>query len=280
MVNAYNNPAPLDLNCERLKERVIMVTGASAGIGAAAVRRFALEGATVYATARRQDRVAGLENALRAEGLDVWGLRCDVCSEDSIAAAIEVIVSRQGRIDGGFNNAAIAGDFRLLHETGADVFDGVIATNLRGVFLSMKHQIAAMLRVGNAGSIVNTSSTGGLIGSQFTSAYSASKYALEGLVRCAALEYARAGIRINSIAPGPTDTEMLQSFQPDEDARALLASQTPMNHIAHPDDIARCAAFLLSDEARWTTGSILPCEGGMTAGPIISPIGVAAGPAD
>lgn len=276
MSKVYNNPRPLELSCERLKARVVMVTGASAGIGAAAVRRFALEGATVYATARRRERVKELESSLRAQGLEVWGLHCDVCDEASISGVVETIVARHGRIDGGFNNAAIAGDFSLLHETRAEMFDAVIATNLRGVFLSMKHQIAAMLRVGNTGSIVNTSSTGGLIGSQFTSAYSASKYALEGLVRCAALEYARAGIRINSIAPGPTDTEMLEAFQPDEAARALLASQTPMNHIAHPDDIARCAAFLLSDEARWTTGSILPCEGGMTAGPMISPIGTAA----
>lgn len=271
--STYNNPPPLTLNCARLDGRVIMVTGASSGIGAAAVRRFAMEGAIVYAAARRVDHMEAMAAQLAAEGLAVRPLYCDVRYEPSVVAAIATIVDQEGRIDGGLNNAAITGDFTLLHEMDTESFDSVIATNLRGVFLSMKHQIAAMLRGGHRGSIVNTSSTGGLIGSAFTSAYSASKFALEGLVRCAALEYARNGIRINAIAPGPTDTEMLRAMQPDEAARALLASQTPMNHIAHPDDIARCAAFLLSDEARWTTGATLPCEGGLAAGPQISPIG-------
>ena len=134
-------------------------------------------------------------------------------------------------------------------------------TNLRGVFLSMKHEVAAMLKSGG-GAIVNASSIGGLVGHAGHSHYAASKWALTGLTRCAALDYARQGIRINAIAPGPTRSDMFDSWIATDELRETVANLQPMNYIGNPDDMARVALFLLTDEARWTTGAIVPCEGG------------------
>ena len=121
-------------------------------------------------------------------------------------------------------------------------------------------------RGGRGGAIVNTSSIGGLVGAPFNGIYAASKWGLTGLTKCVALEYARSNIRVNCIAPGPTRSEMIDRWMPTEEARAGLADNMPMNYIADPDDMARAALYLLSDEARWTTGAVLPCEGGAHAG--------------
>jgi NAD(P)-dependent dehydrogenase (short-subunit alcohol dehydrogenase family) len=257
----YSNPKPLQFAARRLDGRVVIVTGASSGIGAAAVRRFAVEGAKVIAAARRAERVAALSVALRTENLEVRWQTCDVTDEDSVRRLIAATLDAHGRLDGAFNNAGVGGGRRAVHELDTRRFDEVIATNLRGVFLCMKHQIAAMLQSGG-GAIVVTSSVGGLVGAPLNADYAASKWALAGLVKCAALDYARHGIRINAIAPGPTESEMFRRWLPTEAARSALAEQMPMNYIADPDDMARAALFLLSDESRWTTGAILPCEGG------------------
>ena len=174
------------------------------------------------------------------------------------------VVERHGRLDGAFNNAGVGGAHVPFTELSAEKFDQVIATNLRGVFLCMKHEIPAMLASGG-GAIVNTSSIGGLVGGAQNGDYAASKWGLAGLTKCVALEYARQGVRVNAIAPGPTDSEMFGRWMPTEERRERIANAMPMNYIAHPDDMARAALFLLSDEARWTTGVILPCEGGASA---------------
>ncbi len=261
----YRNPNPLRTFANRLEGRVTLVTGASSGIGAAAVRLFAAEGAIVVAAARRIDRIESLAAELCGEGRKVSAVACDVREEESVREAVAFAVKTHGRLDCAFNNAGVGGSHRLLHELSAASFDAVIRTNLRGVFLCMKYEIPAMLERGS-GSIVNTSSIGGLVGGSLNSDYSASKFGLEGLVRCASLDYARAGIRVNAIAPGPTRSEMFDRWIATEEARAAMAERFPMNYIAEPDDMARAALFLLSDESRWTTGVVLPCEGGLSAG--------------
>jgi NAD(P)-dependent dehydrogenase (short-subunit alcohol dehydrogenase family) len=262
---SYQQPEPLSFVGNRLEGRVIFVTGASSGIGAAAVRRFAAEGAIVAAAARRIEAAQEVVAALREGGREALAVQCDVTEEESIAAAVSEVVGKLGRLDGAFNNAGIAGVRGALHEVDTESFDNVIATNVRGVFLSMKHEVPAMLESGG-GAIVVTSSIAGLVGGAGNSAYSTSKFALEGLVRSAALDYARRGIRVNAIAPGPTRSVMFDRWMPTDEARAGTAERFPMNYIADPDDMARAALFLLSDEARWTTGTILPCEGGFAAG--------------
>ncbi|MGI8553695.1 MAG: SDR family NAD(P)-dependent oxidoreductase [Dehalococcoidia bacterium] len=261
----YAHPPPLSFVGDRLAGRVTFVTGASSGIGAAAVRRFAAEGAVVVAAARRVERITALVEELRSTDHETLAIPCDVTDERSVAAAIELAVRTYGRLDCAFNNAGVGGAHRPLHQLDASKFDEVIATNLRGPFLCMKHEIPAMLASGG-GAIVNTSSIGGLVGAEANADYAASKWGLTGLVRCAALDYARHGIRVNAIAPGPTRSEMFDRWMPTEEARAALAERFPLNYVADPDDMARAALFLLSDEARWTTGTVFPCEGGITAG--------------
>lgn len=261
---AYNHPAPLTFNCDRLAGRVILVTGASSGIGLAATRLFAREGAKVMAAARRTDRTSALAEELTAEGLQAASVACDVTDEGSVAAVVGACVERFGRLDGAFNNAGAAQGIGPIHTLDVADFDKVHAVNLRGVFLCLKHEIAAMLQTGG-GAIVNTSSIGGLVGAANNAIYASSKWGLAGLTRCAALDYARQGIRVNAIAPGATRSEMFDRWMPTEEARTALAEHAPMNYIAHPEDMARAALYLLSDEARWTTGIVLPCDGGASA---------------
>ncbi|BDU75997.1 SDR family NAD(P)-dependent oxidoreductase [Mesoterricola sediminis] len=248
----------------RLRGKVVLVTGASSGIGEAAARLFAKEGASVVAAARRMDRIESITEELREEGLRVWGVVCDVTDEDSVAKAVKSTMEHFGRLDAAFNNAGIPGAMRPLHELVAADFDRVLATNLKGAFLCMKHEIPAMLASGG-GAIVNNASIGGLVGAPDSSFYGASKWGLVGMTKCAALDYARKGIRVNAIAPGPTRSEMFDGWMATEAARERLAAAMPMNYIAHPDDMARAALYLLTDEARWTTGAVLACDGGASA---------------
>jgi A-factor type gamma-butyrolactone 1'-reductase (1S-forming) len=259
----YAHPAPLTLTADRLHGKVVFVTGASSGIGAAAVRRFAEEGAQVAAAGRRPAELASLAAELRAKGHDVVAVECDVTDEESVHAAVERSVAEFGKLDAAFNNAGRGGSHRPLHEMDVNTFDAVLATNLRGVFLCIKHQVPHLAAAGG-GAIVVTSSIGGLVGAAGNADYAASKSALAGLIKCAALDYAQQRIRINAIAPGPTRSDMFDRWMNTDQLREQMAALAPLNYIAHPDDMARAALFLLSDEARWTTGTILPCDGGMS----------------
>tara|TARA_B110001454_G_scaffold162436_1_gene151971 strand:- start:53 stop:862 length:810 start_codon:yes stop_codon:yes gene_type:complete len=262
---SYLSPPKLDKTYDRLKGKSVFVTGATSGIGEAAVRLFAAEGAKVVAAARREDKLVSLVEELRSKGLEASAVACDVNDPASVEAAVGRVKDLYGQLDMAFNNAGANAGNGPLHEMEPADFDYVMSVNLRGVFLCMKYEIAAMLEHGQGGSIVNTSSIGGLVGMANMSGYGASKWGLDGMTKCAALDYARQGIRINAIAPGSTRTEMFDAWVPTEDARVAIAAASPMNHIAHAEDPARVALFLLTDEARWTTGAIVPCEGGMSA---------------
>jgi NADP-dependent 3-hydroxy acid dehydrogenase YdfG len=175
----YRNPPPLDFYAQRLGDKVIIVTGASSGIGEAATRLFAREGATVVAVARRKERIEALASDLTNAGHSASAISCDVDDEASVAKMVETVTDRFGKVDGTFNNAGISGGRGPIHEADVGEFDRVMATNLRGVFLCLKHEIRAMLQTGG-GAIVNTSSIGGLIGIAGNSIYATSKWGLAG----------------------------------------------------------------------------------------------------
>ncbi|QQC92555.1 SDR family NAD(P)-dependent oxidoreductase [Streptomyces alfalfae] len=261
--HANRNPAPLTLEARRLEGKVILITGASAGMGEAATRRFAAEGATVVAGARRVDRLEALAAEVSTADNEVIAVPLDVTDEASVERAVATAVRCFGRLDGALNAAGVTSDGTLVHDKPTEVYDRIMSVNAKGVFLSMKYEIPALLAAGG-GSIVNVSSIGGMVGVAGISEYVASKWAVNGLTKSAALELASMNVRVNALAPGSTRTEMwdmLPAAMQDH-----LASMSPMNHVAPADDMARAALFLLSDESRWTTGAVLPAEGGHHVG--------------
>ena len=260
---SYSAPPPLPFHYDRLRGKVIFITGASSGIGEASAKLFAKEGATVVVSARRKDRLDTLVKELEAAGHKAAAVECDVSNEESVKNAIKFAVDRYGKLDGALNNSGIIIPPTPLHETSSEDFDRLHATNTRGVFLCMKYEIAAMLSTAG-GSIVNISGITGVIGVPGAAAHASSKFALTGLTRSAALEYAQKGIRVNAIPPGPVRSEGLVNYVGDH--MAELAKRTPMNHISDAEDVGRMALFLMTEESRWTTGAVLTSDGGMAAG--------------
>jgi NAD(P)-dependent dehydrogenase (short-subunit alcohol dehydrogenase family) len=258
------HPKAIEFDAQRLAGKRTLVVGASSGIGAAAVRRFALEGATVVAAARREEQLSDLCGEVDAAGGKVSYVVCDVRDEDSVADLVSVTVDRLGGLDSAFNAHGVGGTLKPIHEVSVDEFDETVAVNLRGTFLAMKYQIDAMRRNGG-GSIVNTSSIAGLVASPQLPDYGATKWGLASLTKSAAIAYAPDNIRVNAIAPGATSTEMLAKLLPTEEILRHVASASPLNFVALPDDMARVALFLLSEEARWITGVVLPVDGGASA---------------
>lgn len=257
-------PTPLTYEGRRLEGKVIVVFGASSGIGEAAVLRFAREGAAVMAAARRSERLISLvDQVTESGGRSAWSA-CDVRDEEQVSGTVARVVERFGRIDGAFNNAGVSGMAQPVDQMTPEVFDDVMAVNLRGVALCMKHEIRAMQDQDAGGAIVNTSSIGALNASPFLPDYGASKAAVSHLTRSAAVAFGPIGIRVNALAPGPTSSEMLDPWIGDLESRKAWAS-SPLPFIALADDIARAALFLLSDEARWITGHVLPIDGGAAA---------------
>ncbi len=259
-MNYPNPPPPLAASGRRLAGKVVFVAGASSGIGESAARLFAAEGARVAVAARRLDRLEKVVDELVSAGAEAFAVPCDVADETSVEAAVSATVERFGRLDAAFDNAGVAGDHKPLHEITADEFDRVLDINLRGTFLCLRHQIPH-LRAAGGGSVVVTSSIFGLVGGPGNADYGSSKWGLTGLIRAAALDYWDDGIRVNAVAPGPTWSEMVERRMSTDEGRAMVER---LGVIAHPEDVARAALFLLGDESRWTTGCVIPVDGGFT----------------
>lgn len=247
---------------QRLEGKVALVTGASRGIGAATARLFADEGATVMLASRSEEEMVHLADEIRAKGGAALAVKTDVTSATSLEALVKRAVKAYGKLDIAVNNAGIAGGNRPFAETSEEVFDRVIATNLKGVFLAMKYEIAAML-TGGGGSIVNLSSTVGLVGNQAGIApYIASKHGVVGLTKAAALEYAKRNIRVNAVAPGTTRTSVNERWMADEQILQRMTSGIPMGRVAEPVEVAEAILWLCSDAASYVTGVTLPVDGG------------------
>jgi NAD(P)-dependent dehydrogenase (short-subunit alcohol dehydrogenase family) len=247
-----------------LTGKVALITGASRGIGAAAAHAFARAGAAVALAARDAGALGEVAGAVTAAGGTAIAIPADVTNEDAVAKLVRVATERLGGLHMAFNNAGGFDYARApLAETPTATFDAVLAANLRGAFLCVKHEIPAMLACGG-GAIVNTASVAGLSGgAPGISPYVAAKHGLVGLTRTVALDYADEGIRVNALAVGPTRTGRLAAWTDQEKQAAIRA--IPMGRFGRPEEVAAAAVWLCSDEAAFITGVTLPVDGGLLA---------------
>ena len=246
----------------RLEGKVALISGGARGLGAAAVRLFASEGAKVGIGDIRQEQACALESELRESGSDVMYVGLDVTDEEQWANAVHQMMTVYGRLDILVNNAGIL-EHGLVEDTSAESWDRTMDVNSRGVFLGTRAVIPAM-RESGGGSIVNISSVAGLVGG-FMTAYNSSKGAVRLLTKSTAVQYAAENIRVNSVHPGPTNTDMLDVFFREEGAREARATDTPIPRLGEPEDIAYGVLFLASDESSYMTGAELVIDGGNTA---------------
>ena len=247
----------------RLQGKVALITGAARGQGAVEARMFAQEGAKVVLADVLDQEGAGVAAEIAEAGGDAVYVHLDVTNEDDWEAAVRSAVSSFGKLDILVNNAGI---WRRGHvvETSTEQWDSVLDVNAKGVFLGTKAAIPEMRKAGG-GSIVNISSTAGLVGSRTSTAYSASKGAVRIFTKSTAIQYASEGIRANSVHPGPIDTDMGDQVWPDADSRERSVARTALSRIGMPQDIAYGVLYLASDEAGFVTGSELVIDGGLTA---------------
>jgi NAD(P)-dependent dehydrogenase (short-subunit alcohol dehydrogenase family) len=242
---------------------VVLITGALTGIGRAAAIAFAKKGAKVVISGRRDEAGKALVNELRALGSEAEFINADVRKEAEIRALVDKTVARFGRLDVAVNNAGTEGQVGPITDQTAESFAATFETNVLGVVLSMKHEVRAMLAQGS-GSIINISSTYGHEGAAGASIYVGAKHAVEGITKSVALEIAKSGIRVNAVAPGPTDTGMLTRFTGTSENKAALATTVPMGRLGLSEEVADGIVFIASDEARFITGHVLNVDGGKT----------------
>ncbi|MDP6108270.1 MAG: glucose 1-dehydrogenase [Candidatus Brocadiia bacterium] len=245
----------------RLKGKACLITGGSRGLGEAQARLFAREGARVAIGDVLEARGRGVAEEI-SDGGDAMFLRLDVSREDDWRTAVDAVEGAYGRLDVLVNNAGIF-QRATVEETTAEGWDRVMAVNARGVFLGTREAIPAMRRSGG-GSIVNLSSVAGIVGSAST-AYAASKGAVRLLTKATAVQYAKEGIRANSVHPGSTATDMLHQVYPTEEELAARGALTPLGRFATPEDIAYGVLYLASDESSFVTGAELVIDGGYIA---------------
>jgi cyclopentanol dehydrogenase len=247
----------------RLQGKVALITGAARGQGAAEARLFAAEGAKVVLAEVLDQEGGSVAAGIAEAGGDAVYVHLDVTNEDDWQAAVRLAVSSFGRLDILVNNAGIWRRGHVL-ETSTEQWDSVLDVNAKGVFLGTKAAIPEM-RKADGGSIINISSTAGLVGSRTSTAYSASKGAVRLLTKSTAIQYAAEGIRANSIHPGPIDTDMGDQVWPDADSKETAVARTALARIGTAQDIAYGALYLASDESSFVTGSELVIDGGVTA---------------
>ena len=243
---------------------VVLITGALTGIGRAAAVAFAQKGANVVVTGRRDEAGKALAEELRALGTEAEFINADVRDEDDVRAMVDQTLARFGRLDVAVNNAGTEGRPSPITDQTADSYNATFDTNVLGVILSMKHQVRAMREQGS-GNIINISSTCGHEGAAGASVYVGSKHAVEGITKSVALEVASAGIRVNGMAPGPTDTGMLTRFTGTPENKAALVTEVPLARLGLSEELAAAIVFIASDEASYITGHILNVDGGHSA---------------
>ena len=244
---------------DRFTDRVAFITGAASGIGRAAAIAFATEGARVAILDRSTDALRTVEASVKEAGGEVLAIACDVSSPDQVEDAIKQIVDRFGRLDIAFNNAGVENKAAPVHEIDLAEWDRIIGINLRGTFLCMKHELAQMVKQGG-GVVVNTSSGAGIRGVAGGAAYAASKHAIIGLTRSAALDYAKQNIRVNAVLPGNIETPMMDRFTGGDIQKAI--GLEPVGRLGKPEEIAEAVLWMASDLGGFVTGAATVIDGG------------------
>lgn len=248
-----------------MNAQVVLITGALTGIGRATALAFASDGARLMVSGRREEAGQALAAELRSLGAEAEFIRADVRDEADVRHAVEQTVARFGRLDVAVNNAGTEGQLGPVTDQTGDNYENTFATNVLGTLLSMKHEMRVMQGQG-AGAIVNISSVAGHVGIAGASVYTASKHAVEGLTKAVALEGAAIGVRVNAVAPGPVETEMLDRFVGNNDeAKQGFLGTIPAKRAATVDEIAQTIVFVASNKARYLTGQIIAVDGGYTA---------------
>ncbi len=243
-------------------QKVAIITGGSSGIGRAAAVALAKQGVKIAIAARRAKEGEETVRLVKEAGSEGIFVKTDVANENDVRSLVEKTVKQYNRLDYAFNNAGIEEMTTSLVDQTSEVFDQIMNVNVKGVWLSMKYEIPEMIRTGG-GAIVNTSSGAGVVGYPQQPIYIASKHAVLGLTKSAALEYAKSGIRINAIAPGVTETEMVKRV--DKQLIERLKSITPIGRIGDPQEIANAVVWLLSDKASFVLGHTLLVDGGVVS---------------
>jgi NAD(P)-dependent dehydrogenase (short-subunit alcohol dehydrogenase family) len=251
-----------------LEGKVALVTGGASGVGRATAVAMAREGARVAVADRAEDSAAATVALINAANHQAIAIGGDVTREADVAAMVARTVSAFGRIDCAFNNAGVAGKSvgpmgQRTHELSQDSFDKMLAVNLTGVFLCMKHEIAQMLKQGSGGAIVNTASIAGLVGLRFSSHYVAAKHGVVGMTKTAALEYATDGIRVNCVNPGYVTTPMTKETM--EARGGEIMARVPIGRMGVPEEIAEAVVWMCSDKASFMTGAAQVVDGGYYA---------------
>ena len=244
--------------------KVALVTGGAMGMGLAAVEAFAREGAAVVLSDFNEEAGQAAADTLRGDGHDVTFIRCDVSREEDVKSMVEATVDRYGRLDAAFNNAGIITMPAELSDVPNEDYEKTMAVNLDGVWHCMKYELAHMRQQGS-GAIVNNSSIGGLIGNPGRAAYHATKHAVIGLTKCAAIENAARGIQINAVCPGTIDTPMVRALIERENLTdEFFAEKQPINRLGKPEEVASAVVWLCTPGAALVVGHALPVDGGYT----------------
>jgi NAD(P)-dependent dehydrogenase (short-subunit alcohol dehydrogenase family) len=243
---------------------VVLITGALTGIGRAAAIAFARDGARLVVSGRRKTEGEALEEQLRRLGTEAEFIVADVRREEEVSALVDAAVARFGRLDVLVNNAGVEGKPGPVTSVSADAYTAMFETNVLGTLWGLKHALRVMQPQGG-GSVINLSSTFGERGAANFSLYAGSKHAVEGITKCAAIEAAAYGVRVNAVAPGPTETAMLDRLTGSREKRAAFYSAVPLKRGATAEEIADAVVFVASDKAAFITGQVIRVNGGKTA---------------